>query len=159
MKITIIQIGKTKQSFFQQSEAEYQKRLQTYTDLQIISLSEHPIDDSSNQRLREQAKQKEADAILKALPKDFFTIVLDEKGQSFDSPKFAQKLGQLRDFEGGKVCFIIGGPFGLSPEIKKQARLILSFSSLTFTHEIIRTLLLEQLYRAFTILQNKTYHY
>ncbi|MCC7432365.1 23S rRNA (pseudouridine(1915)-N(3))-methyltransferase RlmH [Candidatus Peregrinibacteria bacterium] len=159
MKITIIQVGKTKQSFFQQSEAEFQKRLQTYADLQIVTISEHSIDDSSNQRLREQAKQKEAENILKALPKDFFIVVLDETGQSFDSPRFAQKLGQLRDFEGGKVCFIIGGPFGLSAEIKKQARLILSFSSLTFTHEIIRTLLLEQLYRAFTILQNKTYHY
>jgi 23S rRNA (pseudouridine1915-N3)-methyltransferase len=159
MKITIIQVGKTKQSFFQQSEAEFQKRLQAFADLQIITLSEFSIDDSSNPKLRDLAKQREADLIQKALPKDSFLIVLDETGKKFSSKQFAEKIAKIRDFEGGKITFVIGGAFGLDRSIISKAQILLSFSDFTFTHEIIRTLLLEQIYRSFTILQNKTYHY
>jgi 23S rRNA (pseudouridine1915-N3)-methyltransferase len=158
MQMQIIQVGKTKQSFFRDGEQEYLKRLQPYTDIKFIQLKELGID-SNSAALREKAQQEEGKAILDKLDNPGFLIVLDELGQQFASPQFAQKIGHIKDFEGGKITFVIGGPFGLSEEVRKRANLILSFSKFTFTHEQIRLLLLEQIYRAFTILANKTYHY
>ncbi len=161
MQIQIIHVGKTKQSFFRDGEQEYLKRLQPFADIEFIQLKEFGID-SNSPALREKAIQEEGKAILekiKAGGADPILIVLDEQGKQFSSNDFAQKIGHIKDFEGGKITFIIGGPFGLSNEVLKCANLILSFSKFTFTHEQIRLLLLEQIYRAFTILANKTYHY
>jgi len=158
MQMQIIQVGKTKQSFFRDGEQEYLKRLQPSTEIKFVQLKELGID-SNSQALREKAVQEEGKAILEKLNDPGFLIVLDERGQQMTSPEFAQKITQIRDFQGGKITFVIGGPFGLSDLVRKRANLILSFSKFTFTHEQIRLLLLEQIYRAFTILANKTYHY
>ena len=159
MNITIIQIGKTKHSFFQEAELEYLKRLHTYAKLRMITLKESIIPSGSSSAGREIVKQKEAIEIKKHIPSDTFIVALDEKGKKIDSLKFADFLKQKKDFEGANVTFIIGGPYGLTSEMREKAHLVLSFSAFTFTHELIRVLLLEQLYRAFTIIAGKTYHY
>ena len=159
MKITIIQVGKTKASSSREIEQEYLKRLKPYAAINVITLKEASTGSSANPASRELSRQKEGLEILKHIPKDSFIIALDEHGKSMDSVEFARFIGRKRDFEGANVTFLIGGPYGLSQSILTKTNLRLSFSSLTFTHEIIRILLLEQLYRAFSILAGKTYHY
>jgi len=159
MKITIIQVGKTKASSSREIEQEYLKRLKPYAAINVITLKEASTGSSANPASRELSRQKEGLEILKHIPKDSFIIALDEHGKSMDSVEFARFIGRKRDFEGANVTFLIGGPYGLSQSILTKTNLRLSFSALTFTHEMIRILLLEQLYRAFSILAGKTYHY
>ena len=158
MQITILQIGKTKHDFVQEAEAEYLKRLQAWAKVNVITLKEASTD-SDSQSARQKAKDQEGERLIERLPDKTFLIVLDEIGKQFTSPDFAKIIEKNRDFEGANLTFVIGGPFGLSDTVRKRANLILSFSKLTFTHEMIRILLLEQIYRAFTIIFNKTYHY
>jgi len=159
MKITIIQVGKTKASSSREIEQEYLKRLKSYAAINVITLKEASTGSSANSASRELSRLKEGLEILKHIPKDSFIIALDEHGKSMDSVEFARFIGRKRDFEGANVTFLIGGPYGLSQSILTKTNLRLSFSALTFTHEMIRILLLEQLYRAFSILAGKTYHY
>lgn len=159
MHIQIIQVGKTKAPFVKEAEREYLKRLEGFGKVEITTLRESPIPESANKQLRDRSREAEGKAILEALPKNSYIIVLDESGRNFDSLEFANQIKKIRDFEGGRITFVIGGPFGLSDHIKTRANMLLSFSTFTFTHEIIRLLLLEQLFRAHTILANKTYHY
>lgn len=158
MKITIIQIGKTKNAFFREAEEEYIKRLKPYARLEIITLKEASLE-SVHAADRELAKQKEAELIIKNLPKNTFCIVLDEKGEQMDSVQFSHLLERHKNAGDADITFIIGGPFGLTESVKKNAKKMLSFSRFTFTHEQIRVLLLEQLYRANMILAGRTYHY
>ncbi len=159
MRIQIIQVGKTRAPFIKEAEKEYLKRLESMARVEVTTLRESPIPESANKQLRDRSREAEGKAILDALPKDSYVIVLDETGRCFDSLEFAAQLKKIRDFENGKITFVIGGPFGLSDHIKSRANLLLSFSTFTFTHEMIRVLLLEQLFRAHTIHTNKTYHY
>ncbi len=159
MHIQIIQIGKTKNSFVREAEKEYLQRLESFGKVEVTTVREAHINESANNQLRSKAIEAEGKDILEALPKQSFLIVLDERGKSMDSLEFAQRLKQIRDYEGGKITIVIGGAFGLSDHVKSRANLLLSFSNFTFTHEMIRMLLLEQLFRASTILANKTYHY
>lgn len=159
MQIQIIQVGKTKHSFIEEGVQEYLKRLWASAEITIDTLKEFSIDDSSNAALRSKAIEQEGRAILNKIKEGAYLIALDEQGKQFNSREFAQKINQIRDQQGGKLTFVIGGSFGLSDAVKQKADLILSFSKFTFTHEQIRLLLLEQVYRAFTILANKTYHY
>lgn len=159
MKITILQIGKTKQTYFQEAEAEYLKRLQPFADVKMMTIKEASAPYDQNESTRNVAKQKEALELHRHIPKDTILIALDEHGKTMSSAQFAEFLGKKRDFEGGNITFMIGGPFGLADQILKKAHVKLSFSPMTFTHEMIRTILLEQIYRGFTILQGKKYHY
>jgi len=159
MKITILQVGKTKNSYFQEAEAEYLKRLSAFADVKIITLKEATASYDQNESTRSVAKQKEAMDLQQHLPKDTFLIALDEHGKTMSSHEFATFLTKKRDFEGANITFMIGGPFGLAEQILKKAQLKLSFSPMTFTHEMIRTILLEQIYRGFTIMTGKKYHY
>ena len=155
VKITIIQVGKTKSSYLQEAENEYLKRLGAYAKIKKITLKEaHP--DGKNAAT---AKEKEAAEILKNFPKDSFIVALDERGRQFTSVEFADLVRKNRDFEGGDITFITGGCYGLGASVLGRAQLKLSFGNFTYTHELIRTLLLEQVYRAFTIIAGKTYHY
>lgn len=159
MHINIIQVGKTKANYIRDAEREYLRRLEALGHVEVTTLRESPIAESANKQLRDKAREAEGKAIIEALPKASFIVILDETGRHLDSLEFAAELKKIRDYEGGKITFVIGGPFGLSDHVKTRANLLLSFSSFTFTHEIIRLLLLEQLFRAHTILANKTYHY
>ena len=146
MKITIIQVGKTKESSYQEIEAEFLKRLTPYADITTIT-----IKTSDQKTENEQIQQK--------IPKDQIIIALDSRGQQLTSEQCAQVLEKYRDHEGGKITFLIGGPHGLTSETLAKAKFILSFSKMTFTHQMVRLFLLEQLYRSFMILAGKSYHY
>ena len=155
VKITIIQIGKTKAHFLQQAEMEYLKRLGAYAKVKIITVKEAQAEGKNTQT----AKEKEAAEIIKNIPDDSYVIALDENGRQYSSVEFAGLIRKNRDFEGGDITFITGGCYGLGAPVLEKAHLKLSFGKFTFTHEIIRTLLLEQVYRAFTIISGKSYHY
>jgi len=160
MHITIIQIGKTKHDFFRQAEEEFLKRLQPYTKIKIMTIKDSYTSSSELSEAQiNKIKADEAISILKNVPSDSIIITLDETGKQYTSKEFAQKIQQWRDFEGANITFIIGGPFGLSEILKQKTDVLLSFSKFTFTHEAIRTLLLEQIYRSFMILAGKKYHY
>jgi|SaaInlStandDraft_4_1057021.scaffolds.fasta_scaffold47119_2 23S rRNA (pseudouridine1915-N3)-methyltransferase len=146
MKITIIQVGKTKESSYQEIEQEFLKRLRPYCDLQTITIK------TSDQKTENQQIQQK-------IPKDQVIIALDGRGHQLTSKQCAQALERYRDLEGGKITFLIGGPHGLTRETLSKAKFILSFSKMTFTHQMVRLFLLEQLYRSFMILAGKSYHY
>ena len=157
MKITLIQVGKTKTVFLQEAELEYLKRLRPYAEVSVLTLKDWGGLEKTA------AIKKEGEEILELLAKPqmkgFYLICLDERGKQPDSREFAGVIRDLRDFKGGKVCFLVGGSYGLSENVQAKADLKLAFGKFTFTHEMIRTMLFEQVYRAFTIITGKEYHY
>lgn len=155
--IHLIILGRLKEKFWQEAEAEYLKRLQPWAKITIHELKEESFSEKDN---TEQIKQKEADKILAAIHKikGSYTIVLDEHGKQFSSINLARQLKQVSDTT-GNLTFILGGPLGLHESILKRANLKLSLSTLTFTHQMARIFLWEQIYRAMTIINGKKYHY
>ena len=153
LRVSILQIGKTKTDYLKEGEAEYQKRLSAFCKLEIKSLKEFKGKTPAEQIALEGAE------ILQNLPHNSYLIALDEHGESMNSKAFAKKLATLSTNGHSHLCFVIGGPYGLSPQFLSQAKLKLSCSEFTFTHEMVRLILLEQIYRAFTINTGKKYHY
>lgn len=156
--LNLIVLGKLKEKFWQEAEAEYLKRLQTWAKVNIYELREESFSDKDKP---ENIKQKEAEKIKATLNKikNNFIIVLDEHGKSFSSTQFASQLNQLSGQQFNSFTFIIGGPHGLDESILKLANLKLSLSSMTFTHQMARVFLWEQIYRAMTINNGRNYHY
>lgn len=152
LKLQILQVSPTKDAPLKTLEAEYEKRLQAFVKLETITVPACKKDD------RTEAQQEEAEDLEKHLDPHALLVALDERGQTMTSEEFAVWLGKVRDFGEGKVQFLIGGSHGLHPELMNKAKLRLAFSKMTFTHEMIRVFLKEQLYRACTILAGKTYH-
>ena len=150
--MTIIVISKTKEKFFQASEREFIKRLSAFAKLDILIL---PAKKNGSQS---EIIESEGKTILAKIKKDDFVIALDKSGKQFTSEEFAKKFESLQN-QAQNIVFVIGGTYGLNSNILDRANLVLSFSQMTFTHEMIRTILLEQIYRAHTILNNKPYHY
>lgn len=155
MKIKIICLGKTKQKFIEDGIKEYQKRLSKYIKLEWLILPDIKLTSCNTIEI---VKELEAEIIEKKLPESSFIIVLDENGKEFSSEEIAKFLDD-KLITGRNIVFVIGGVYGLSNRILKRANIILSFSRFTFTHQMIRLLLVEQLYRSFTIIKNKKYHY
>lgn len=154
MKIKIITISKTK-SEYTEAEQEFLKPLQKYADLEVLSLKEEPV---TKNRSHDEIKTIEGERLLAKINKDAFIMVLDQKGKQIDSLEFSKQMEQIKDFKGGNLNIIIGGHLGVSGEVLAKANLIISFSQMTFTYQLIRLLLLEQLYRAFEILKGTQYH-
>jgi 23S rRNA (pseudouridine1915-N3)-methyltransferase len=155
MKIKIISISKNKFDYISAGEQDYLGRLKKYTEVEILNLKEEPI---TKNRSADEIMEREGERILAKLDKDYFNIALHVMGKQKPSEEFADLIEEIRDFKGAKICFIIGGPLGLSQKVLAQANLVLSFSKMTFTHQLIRLLLLEQVYRAFEILAKTQYH-
>ncbi|TAN33411.1 23S rRNA (pseudouridine(1915)-N(3))-methyltransferase RlmH [Patescibacteria group bacterium] len=154
-KTNIICLGKLKESYWREAEAEYLKRLKPFTKIEIRELKEEAFGEKDSP---ETIKQKEADKILNALPKtDDFIIALDEHGKQFSSTELAKQLSQTQTRK--NITFIIGGPLGLHSSVRQKADLELSLSPLTFTHQMCRVFLLEQIYRALMINGGRKYHY
>ncbi len=149
--IKIICVGKLKETYLQEALQEYQKRLQRYTKLEIIEVIDMPYQDI------EKVKAKEAENIQKYIKEKDYIIILDIDGKEFDSCQLATKLQELNTHY-ANLTFIIGGSYGLSDTIKQQASLRLSFSKLTFPHQLFRVMLLEQLYRCYKIQNHESYH-
>ena len=154
MKIKILTISKTK-SEYTEAENEFLKRLRPNADIEILNLKEEPI---SKNRNADEIMSLEGDRILEKIDKDYFNIALHVMGQQITSEEFANLIQETRDFKNAKLCFIIGGPLGLSQKVLNSVDYVMSFSKLTFTHQLIRLLLLEQLYRAFEIIKGSDYH-
>ncbi|MDO9578905.1 MAG: 23S rRNA (pseudouridine(1915)-N(3))-methyltransferase RlmH [Candidatus Cloacimonadales bacterium] len=154
MKIKILALGKSKQGFIEAGLQEYLKRLSKYTQTEFVILPDVHLTKTNSLEI---VKEKEAAILEKYLNERDFIIALDENGNQFKSIEFARLIEQQKGK--GDIVFIIGGVYGLSQKILQKANLSLSFSEFTFTHQMIRLILSEQLYRAFTILEGKKYHY
>lgn len=153
MKIHIIQIGKTKDKNIEELVLEYIKRTSLYAKVKFTTLNEEKLTSS---KTKEKIIQIEGEKILKNISSEF-VVALDEKGKQFASTDFAGIIKKQKD-AGQKITFIIGGAFGLSNNVKAKANLTLSLSKMTFTHEMARLFLMEQVYRAFSIIAGKGYH-
>lgn len=154
MKIKIITISKTK-SEYSEAEAEFLKRLTKYAQVEIVNLKEEPI---TKNRDYDEIIELEGDKIMQKVDKDYYNIALHVMGKEITSVELSNLIKEIRDFKGGKISFIIGGPLGLSQQVLTKTDLTLSFSRMTFTHQLIRLLLLEQVYRGFEIIKGSDYH-
>ena len=149
--IKIICVGKIKESFYRDAVDEYKKRLSKYTDIEIIEVLDEGLTDQKT------TLKKESEKILKVLnPKDYI-ITMEIEGKELSSPELANKIDSIFNIN-SNITFIIGGSYGLSDDIKNMSNFKLSFSKLTFPHQLFRILLLEQIYRAFKINNNESYH-
>lgn len=158
IKITIVCIGKIKEKYLNSGIEEYIKRLSKYCDLTIVELSETKLNDDTNQALINQVKIDESNRIFDKLDKDSFKIILDPIGKNISNEKYVDVMEEALANGKSNFSFVIGGSYGLSKDLLKEADLIWSFSNLIFTHQMIRLMLLEQIYRGFRIMKNEPYH-
>lgn len=155
MNIKIITVGKIKEQYLKDAIKEYEKRLSPFCSFNIVEVQAEQINDES---LCEKYKEIEADRILQVIKQGSFIITLEIKGKMFSSEMFAQKIKDISNDGINDVSFIIGGANGLHQKVTNISNLKLSFSNMTFTHQMIRLLLIEQIYRAFKINSNEPYH-
>lgn len=155
MKIKIIQVGKSKELDFENVSRELTKRISGFADIEVVTIAETKL---SATFTIQKVLEKEGKDILKIVGNSSQVIVLDERGKEFDSKQFSNFIQKGED-SGVSLCFVIGGAFGLSQEVKERATLMISMSKMTFTHQMIRVFLLEQIYRAFCIMRGKEYHH
>ena len=148
--IRVVAVGKIKETFFTQAVEEYSKRLSGYYKLQIVEVADEKCD--------EKTLEKEAEKILKVLKDTDYVIALAIQGRKYSSEGLAEMIQQLEIEGKSSITFVIGGSLGLSERVLKRADLLLSFSDMTFPHQLMRVILLEQLYRACKINRNEPYH-
>lgn len=156
MKITLLTVGKTTFSFAAQGEELYQKRLHFYTQFRRVDI---PQLKNAASLSREEIKVKEGELILKALKPDDDVILLDERGNEYNSIDWAASLERKMLSSGKDIVFVVGGAYGFSQAVYQRANSRLSLSKMTFSHQIVRFIFLEQLYRAFTIIKGEPYHH
>ena len=154
--INIICVGKIKENYLIAAINEYSKRLSKYCKLNIIELNDAPIPNNLNEKIAENIKINEGIKILSQI-KNGYVITLDLKGKQFTSEEFSDKLEKL-SLNNSSITFIIGGSLGVSTEVLEKSNELISFSKMTFPHQLIRVFLLEQIFRAFKIQNNETYH-
>lgn len=159
MKITIACVGKLKEKYLTAGVEEYAKRLQPFCKLEITSISEEKMPQDPSDAEKEQALAKETERLLKLIPEHSYVFLLDLQGQELTSPGLAAKMDGLALRGESHLTFVIGGAFGYTDELRRRADFRWSFSKLTFTHQMIRLLLLEQIYRAFKISHGEKYHW
>lgn len=154
MKINVVCIGSIKEKYYSDAISEYLKRLSKFYNIEIIELKEEKMPKNYSNADIENVKTKESLAMEKLMKG--YVIILDERGEQFSSVKMAEKLSKIM-LSNSTISFVIGGSWGLSEDIKKKANMLLSFSKFTFPHQLMRVVLLEQLYRQTTILNNIPY--
>ncbi len=158
MKITLITVGKIKESFYREAVLEYRKRLSRYCSLEIREAEDERTSEGMSDTEKEQILKKEGERIAKLLPENAYLVTLEIEGKSYTSEAFAQEIEGLRVRGLSHIAFVIGGSLGLHNTIKKRADLAVSFSEMTFPHQLMRVVLLEQIYRAFRIINGEPYH-
>ena len=154
MRITLIQTGKTKDSFITEGVGEFKKRMLRYAPFQIETVPD--LKNSRNMTMKE-VQEREGAMLIKRIPQGGYVILLDERGKVYDSISFAEHLNALGS-RVNHVFFVIGGAYGFSGEVYSRADERFSLSKLTFSHQLVRVIFMEQLYRAFTILRGEPYH-
>lgn len=158
MNITLITVGKIKEKFYRDAVDEFVKRLSRYCKLKIIEVADENTPNNAPEAIEEQIKNKEGERILKNITDSMHVIALAIEGKECSSVQLAEKLERM-GIEGiSDICFVIGGSLGLSKEVYKRADELLSFSPMTFPHQLMRVILLEQIYRCFRIIHNEPYH-
>jgi len=158
MKISIISVGNIKEKYLKDAILEYSKRLSKYTKVEFLSTNDEAICDNPSDKEIEIVKDKEGERLKKIIPSNSYKIVLDLKGQMLDSIELSKKISDVFSYNNSNISFIIGGSLGLSNEILKNADYHLCFSKMTFPHQLMQVILLEQIYRSFKIINNEVYH-
>ena len=158
MKIKIICVGKLKEKYLKDAIAEYSKRLSRFATLEIIELSDEKIPENASESEEEKVIAIEGEKILKCISSSDYVFSLCIEGRQLPSEDFAKKISQLTLLGKSTLCFVIGGSLGLSTKVKNRSDFRLSFSQMTFPHQLMRVFLLEQIYRAFKINSNEKYH-
>ncbi len=158
MKITLITVGKIKEAYLKSAIAEYSKRPSAYCKLEIIEVADEKTPEQRSDHQTQGILSKEAERILKAVKEDSFVITLEIEGIQLSSEEFAEKMENLAVSGVSHITFIIGGSLGLGAEVRKRADFSLSFSKMTFPHQLMRVILLEQIYRSYRIIAGEPYH-
>ena len=159
MKIRIVAVGKLKEKYLREGVAEYEKRLAPFASVELRETREEYMAENPSEAQRQQTLAKEGERLLRLVPERSFLIVLDVKGKLLSSEALAKELAGLALQGRSDLTFLIGGAFGLSPAVRDRADLRISFSPMTFTHQMVRLLLYEQIYRAFKINRGEKYHW
>lgn len=158
MKVTILCVGKIKEKFYRDAIDEYTKRLGKYCKFEIVEVADEQTPDKASEALEEQIKAKEAERILNKIKDNTFVCSLEIQGKKLTSEKFADWINQAGISGKSSICFVIGGSLGLHESVTKRADYHLSFSDMTFPHQLMRVILSEQIYRAFRIINGEPYH-
>lgn len=158
MKITLITVGKIKEKYLKDAIAEYSKRLSKYCKLEIIEVADEKTPDQASENVEQQIRKKEGERILRYVKEDAYVITLEIGGTMLDSVAFAKKIETLGVQGKSHIIFIIGGSIGLGEEVLKRSDYGLSFSKMTFPHQLMRVILLEQVYRSYRIIEGAPYH-
>lgn len=158
MKITILCVGKIKEAFYRQAIDEYAKRLSKYCKLEIIEVADEKTPDKASEALEAQIKEKEADRILEKIKEDAYVFTLEIKGKRYTSEGFSECIQKTTVQGKSHLIFIIGGSLGLHDKVLKRSNQAISFSDMTFPHQLMRVILTEQIYRAFRIINGEPYH-
>lgn len=158
MKITILAVGKVKEKFYRQAVEEFAKRLSRYCKLEILEAADEKTPDSASQAEVEKIKEKEGERLRKHIPESAWVCALAIEGAMLDSVELSEKLERLGIEGKSHLIFVIGGSLGLSEHILKRADFKLSFSKMTFPHQLMRVILLEQIYRSYRIMAGEPYH-
>ena len=153
IEINVISVGNIKEKYMQELIADYKKRISKYAQIDLVELR-----DESNKINENVVKELEGERILSSIKDGFYVVLLDLKGEALDSVALSKKIDEISTYYSSKIAFVIGGSYGVSEAVKKRANYKISFSKLTFPHQLIRGMLLEQIYRSFKILNNETYH-
>lgn len=158
MKVTILSVGNIKEKYLKDAINEYSKRISKYAKIEFISVADEPINDNASLKEEEQIKNKEAIKLIKVLPSNSYKIALNLKGEMLSSEQLAKKVSSVFLYNSSHIVFVIGGSLGLGDELLKMMDYHLCFSKMTFPHQLMQVILLEQVYRAFKINNNETYH-
>ncbi len=158
LKVTIIFVGTVKEKYLTEAIAEYEKRLSAYCSLTDICIKDEKLPEKASDAEISAALKREGERILAAVPQRAYLIALCVEGKQMPSEEFSKRLASLSVEGYSEVCLVIGGSDGLSDDVKKAAKLRLSISEMTFPHQLMRVILLEQLYRAFNIASGGKYH-
>lgn len=159
MRFYVVCIGKLKDAYLRDGVAEFVKRMRPYGGFTITELNESKIGDKPSDADRKQVVAEEGERLLKAVPKSAYTVLLDVYGKTMSSEDLAKTVAKLEVDGVSDMAFIVGGAFGVSDELRRSVNYKLSFSPMTFTHQMVRLLLVEQIYRASKINRNEPYHW
>lgn len=158
MKITVVAVGKIKEKYFTGAIEEYAKRLGRYCKLELVEVADEKTPDGAGNALELQIKEKEGERILQKIPDSAYVIALAIDGKMLDSEELAEQMERWNVSGISHMVFVIGGSLGLAPAVMKRADYKLSFSKMTFPHQLMRVILLEQIYRSFRIRNHEPYH-
>ena len=158
VKISVLSVGKVKDKYLQLGIDEFRKRLSRFCKLELIEVKDEPISDNASDKELDQVRAKEGQLVANKIPDGAFVIVMDIDGGQLTSEQLASKIRDIGTYGQSHIMFVIGGSVGLDDVIKKRADLKLSFSKMTFPHQLFKLMLLEQVYRAFKINANESYH-